>query len=89
MNVILEPGGKAESAMGTKTKGILAPTFLVQELTAHLVRGRVALARVRYRGNAKRRVRSTTVEIIVEESFCDPEGYQTYEAAMSNSGQSG
>jgi hypothetical protein len=45
--------------------------------------------RVGYRGNAKRRVRSTTVEIIVEEAFWDPEGYQTYKAAMSNSGQSG
>ena len=47
------------------------------------------LVRVRYRGNRKRRVRSTTVEIIVEEAFWDPEGYQTYKAAMSSNGQSG
>ena len=33
------------------------------------------LVRVRYRGNAKRRVRSTTVEIIVEEAYWDPEGH--------------
>ena len=47
------------------------------------------LVRVRYRGNAKRRMRSTTVEIIVEEAYWDPEGYQTYKVAMSNNGQSG
>jgi hypothetical protein len=28
-------------------------------------------------------------EVMVYNFFCDPEGYQTYKAAMSNSGQSG
>ena len=32
---------------------------------------------------------SATVEIIVEEAYWDPEGYQTYKAAMSNNGQPG
>ena len=44
------------------------------------------LVRVRYRGITRRRVRSTTVEIIVEEAFWDPEGFQTYKAAMSKVG---
>ena len=39
--------------------------------------------RVRYRGNRKRRVRSTTVEIVVEEAYWDPEGYQAYKLARS------
>jgi hypothetical protein len=43
---------------------------------------------VRYRGNAKRRVRSTTVEIIVEEAYWDPEGHQAYKLAMFNNGHS-
>ena len=30
------------------------------------------------------RVRSTTVEIIVEETYWDPEGYQAYKLAMFN-----
>ena len=42
---------------------------------------------VRYRGNPKRRVRSTTVEIIVEKSFWDPVGYENYKKAMSSIGQ--
>jgi hypothetical protein len=29
------------------------------------------------------------VEIVVEEAFWDPEGFQTYKAAMSSSGHSG
>lgn len=33
------------------------------------------LVRVRYRGNPNRYVRSTTVEIVVDEAFWDPEGY--------------
>ena len=47
------------------------------------------LACVRYRGNPKRRVRSTTVEIIVEEAFWDPVGSENYEKAMSNIRQFG
>jgi hypothetical protein len=43
---------------------------------------------VRYRGNPKRRVRSTTVEIIVEEAFWNPVGYENYKKAMSSIGQS-
>lgn len=31
-----------------------------------------------------RRVRSTAVEIIVEEAYWDPEGYQAYKLAMFN-----
>jgi hypothetical protein len=46
------------------------------------------LACVRYRGNPKRRVRSTTVEIIVEEGFWDPVGYENYKKALSSTGQS-
>ncbi len=46
------------------------------------------LVRVRYRGNRKRRARSTTVEIIVEEAYWDPEGYQAYKLAMFNNGHS-
>jgi hypothetical protein len=37
----------------------------------------------------KGRVRSTTVEIIVKEAYCDPEGHQAYELVMFNNGQSG
>lgn len=44
--------------------------------------------RVRYRGHPKRRMRCTTVEIIVEEAFWDPEGYQAYKVAMSDNGHS-
>lgn len=43
---------------------------------------------VRYRGDIRRRVRMTTVEIVVEEKFWDPAGYQNYKKAMSKSGQS-
>ncbi len=46
------------------------------------------LVRVRYRVNPKRNVRSTTVEIIVEEAFYDPTGYQNHKRAMSNIRQS-
>ena len=46
------------------------------------------LVRVRYRGNAKRRVRSTTVEIIVEEAYWDPEGHQAYKLVMFRPGSS-
>jgi len=46
------------------------------------------LVTVRYRGDAKRRVRMTTVEIVVEEKFWDPAGYQAYKKCMSKSGQS-
>ncbi len=43
---------------------------------------------VRYRGHPQRRVRSTTVEIVVNESFWDPTGYQNHKSAMSNNGHS-
>jgi hypothetical protein len=43
---------------------------------------------VRYRGNARRRVRSTTVEIVVDEAFWDPIGYKNHKLAMSSIGQS-
>jgi len=46
------------------------------------------LVRLRYRGNRKRRARSTTVEIIVEEAYWDPEGCQAYKLAMFNNGHS-
>ena len=46
------------------------------------------LVRARYRVNPKRNVRSTTVEIIVEEAFYDPTGYQNHKRAMSNIRQS-
>ena len=42
------------------------------------------LVRVRYRGNPNRRVRSTTVEIVVDEVFWDPDGY----VGLSSIGQS-
>jgi hypothetical protein len=45
------------------------------------------LVRVRYRTNPSRRIRSTTVEIIVDEAFWDPEGYENYEEGMSNDRQ--
>ncbi len=43
---------------------------------------------VRYRGDSRRRVRSTTVEIVVDEKFWDPNGNQNYKQAMSNTGHS-
>ena len=46
------------------------------------------LVTVQCRGNRKRRVRSTTVEIIVEDGYWDPEGYQAYKWAMFNNGHS-
>lgn len=46
------------------------------------------LVAVRYRVDPKRRVRSTTVEIVVEEAYWDPSGYENYKRAMSKSGQS-
>lgn len=39
---------------------------------------------VRYRGDAKRRVRMTTVEVVVNEGFWCLEGYQNYKRAMSS-----
>jgi hypothetical protein len=46
------------------------------------------LLAVRYRGDGRRRIRMTTVEIVVEERFWDPAGHQNYHRAMSKSGQS-
>jgi hypothetical protein len=43
---------------------------------------------VRYRGDRRRRVRMTTIEIVVEEAFWDPDGFQNYKKAMSTSGHS-
>jgi hypothetical protein len=42
---------------------------------------------VRYRGDARRRVRLTTVEVVVEEGFWDPMGYENHKRAMSSTRQ--
>jgi hypothetical protein len=42
---------------------------------------------VRYRGDVKRRVRLTTVEIVVAEGFWDPVGWKNYKKALSSSRQ--
>lgn len=47
------------------------------------------LVTVRYRGDAKRRVRLTTVELVVEEKFWDPVAFKNYKSAMSNTRHSG
>lgn len=39
---------------------------------------------VRYRVNQKRRVRSTTIEIVVDEGFYDQSSYQNHKLAMSS-----
>ena len=46
------------------------------------------LVSVRDRANPNRNVRSTTVEIIVEEAFYDPTGYQNFKRAVFNIRQS-
>jgi hypothetical protein len=43
---------------------------------------------VRYRGDVKRRKRLTTVEIVVDEGFYNPEGYRNHKKAMSSIGHS-
>ena len=45
------------------------------------------LIRVRYRGDEARRVRSTTVEIVVEQGFWDPVGYKNHKKAAVSSGR--
>ena len=40
-------------------------------------------------GNPRQGCGVKAVELIVEEAFWDPEGYQTCEAAMSNGGHPG
>lgn len=45
------------------------------------------LIRVRYRGDARRRVRLTTVEVVVEEGFWDPRGYENHRRAVSSTRQ--
>jgi hypothetical protein len=39
---------------------------------------------VRYRVNQNRRVRSTTVELLVDEGFYDRAGYQNHKRAVSS-----
>lgn len=42
------------------------------------------LVKVRYRGNPRRRVRATTVELVVEEAFWDSDGFVDVSSAVSH-----
>ncbi len=72
---------KAGRVMKSLRPGSPGTKKWLKEYGSHLVS-------VRYRVNPNRNVRSTTVEIIVEEAFYDPTGYQNYQRAMSNIRQS-
>ena len=74
--------GKGLEKAGQVVKGLSPGTKQWQERYGD------RLVRVRYRGDGKRRARSTTVEMIVEEAYWDPEGYQGYKLAMFNNGHS-
>lgn len=42
------------------------------------------LVAVRYRGDKKARKRVTTIELVVDEGFWDPEGFQSYKKAFAH-----